>query len=115
MIFYKETISQELMDEINDFLFRNPNDIIPYWEWRNSLELHKKAYNEIIQSTEGFREEFDSILKYYQDNRSDDELNAFNVNLLCDINNKLADLYSRYIKNLEVRNLLKSLANKRYS
>ena len=92
----------------------NPTDKISYSNWRQALALNRKAYLEIVESVAGFREEFDDIVKYYFENRDGDDFNATNQILIDKTNMKFDDLYSRYIANADVRNLLKQLNAKKY-
>lgn len=115
MQYYRESISEELKEQIVKFLEENKEPIVNYWVWREALELYNKACNEIRKSVSGFGQEFDLIMQYYKNKHKEDELTYNEISLINDVNTKLKSLYKRYVKNEDIRTLLNRLLSKKYS
>lgn len=111
---YTENISDELKDKIINFLNIHNTPIIDYWSWREAQNLIVEIGREIIKNNEKFEQEFDEIIKNYTDNRKSDELNAYELQLINEVNKQLKSLYERYKQNDEIQKLLKQLLLKKY-
>ena len=112
--FYKEEISRELEQEIVAFLEENKSPTIAYWEWRRALQLHNRAYEEIIESVKEFGDEFDSIMMDFKKHHHSSDKNYANPCLIESVNLKLNALYRKYIRNERIRSLLVALSSKKY-
>ncbi|MDD4157510.1 MAG: hypothetical protein PHY08_13175 [Candidatus Cloacimonetes bacterium] len=111
---YTEDITDELKQKIKTFLNENKSLVVDYWTWRESLELYELVSKEIRQSVEGFRNEFDEIMEYYNIEHSSDVESAKEILLINKVNERLKNLYQRYIENKELRLLLNELGLKKY-
>lgn len=111
---YIEKISEELKESIVKFLEDNKEPIVDYYVWQESLELYKKACNEIRKSVSGFEQEFDLLIQYYKNKHKEDVLTYNEISLINDVNTKLKSLYNRYVKNENIWILLDRLLSKKY-
>lgn len=110
---YFETISEKTLQEIKLFLQENPSQILDYSQWRTALELHKKAFYEIYACGVDFRKEFDEIIQSYQE-KARGVLDCNELLLINQTNKQMADLYDKYVNNIELHNLMNELISKTY-
>lgn len=114
MKIYIESISEELKQKVKGFLREHNATLVDYRTWREALNLHKEVSDEIMKNDEEYRKEYQTIIDYYHENHKDDELNAYEIQLMNETNQKLKSLDVRYIHNEEINDLLNQLLEKRY-
>ena len=105
---YRESITAQTANEVKQFLERHPDDVLDYWDWRESNQLALKVYKELEESTKGFSDEIDEILERY---------NVHNGRVLSDyeminINSELDKV--KVICSKQIHSLLQQLEEKRY-
>ena len=111
MNLFVEKISEKTYNDIKQFLEENPSNELDFYTLQDGFKLHKKAFDELYESTNDFRKEFDEIISEFQ--RKTTGVDSYSERkLMLDTNIKLKDLYSRFVKNKEVWDLLDQLSSK---
>ena len=100
-----ESISKETEAEVDAFIANNPNKLVSYRVWRESLSLILKVYEELHKSTEEYGKRFDEILAPYHNK----EITYFDERR---INEKLSKI--GVIRNDEIYNKIKKLNEYHY-
>lgn len=109
---FEERISKETYNEIKQFLKENQSDELDFNIIKRSSELYKKVFFELYESTRNFRTAFDDIMVEYQ-TKTRGKTIEFEIQLMPEINKRLAQIYSLYIKNQELWDMLHQLSSKR--
>ena len=105
---YRESISKDTEQEVRSFLAKHQAHELSYWDWRESNELALKVYKELEESTKGFGEEIDGVLKKHNV-RVPRDLSEFEI---FQINQELSSI--KVIENTEIHQLLAQLEEKTY-
>ena len=104
--FYVESITQQTLLEVNDFINSHPNECVSYWDWRESLELSLKVYKELEDSTKEYGKKVDEVLEKYKDKDLNNDFYFFAIN---------KELHTLgVIKNKPIHDLLKKLSKYHY-
>ncbi len=107
-----ETIKEETLEQMRSFLSEHASNDVDYVAWQMAVELRRKAFEEVYESTTAFREEFDKTIEDFRSKSCDDKTCPEFI-LLSETNKKLQDLYSCYRKNNEVWYLIDKLSSKK--
>lgn len=103
--YFYESITIETEQEIDSFLNNHKNFLLNYWDWRESLLLLNKAYEELRESTKDYGNKIDEILKPYIGK----QLNDFEM---YEINQKLSDIAVKQDNKIHIK--LDKLSKYRY-
>ena len=106
---FKESLPQDIENELDDFLSTHPTEVLSYWDWRDMLKLKIKVYQGLHDSIKPFAEEVDKILDDYKDIDLNDSKNHFVTD---EINKKLDSI--GVLQDSETRRKLDELSKKHY-